>query len=109
MTDIERWFADPENPKDLAEALNLPIVRKALEIITTNSLPSGFVKGDAALMTAQAVQNWNYSAGFYDAFRKLKNLSVSLEPKEEEVGAFDPKWMMEWHENRQKMNQPNQQ
>lgn len=107
MNDFERWFADPENPKDLEEALNLPIVQKALNLIISNNVPSGFTTGDAQLMTAQAAQNWHYASGFHDAFKRLRNLAIAVQPEEPEIQAFDPKWLIQWHEERQKANKTN--
>jgi hypothetical protein len=103
MTDLERWFQDPENPKELAQALAIPAVQKAIQMLVMLNLPDGFTSGDAMTKVTQAAHNWHYYAGFHDFHRKLKSLSIPLEPEDKEpLEAFDPAWLKEWSETRQK-------
>jgi hypothetical protein len=103
MTDLERWFQDPENPKELAQALGHPAVQKAISLLVMLNLPDGFTDGDAMTKVTQAAHNWHYYAGFHDFHRKLKALSISIEPEDKEpLEAFDPEWLKEWSQNNQK-------
>lgn len=104
MTDLQEWFIDPSNPRELDEALKLPSVKKALSIISLGAVPSGFTTGDPATKVTQAAHNWHYYAGFHDAIKMLRSLARDVTPEEAPLEPFDPEWLIEWSKQRQQSN-----
>ncbi len=109
MTELEKWFADPNNPRELEAALNLPIIQKALTLQMMMNLPAGFTDGGAQESVTQGSHNWHYYAGFHDFPKKLKSLAVQLTGEDTSpLEAFDSEWLLEWAQKRQqpKTDQP---
>lgn len=100
MTELEKWFADPANPRELEEVLNSPLMARALHMLTMMNLPSGFTQGSD--MVAQAAHNWHYYAGYHEFHKKLRMLAFYKETDADlQTEAFDKEWLLKWHQEQQ--------
>ena len=74
----EQWYKDPENYRQLAEALKTPIIKQAISLLKDENEPEA-TEGTNTNVT-YTVSKFHHGAGFYGALRSLRELS---EPQKE--------------------------